>query len=185
MTALCGGAATAVLIALTIVAWTEAPAFATSCVLPEEAIPDAETVFLGTVVEQRARHARVEVDEVWRGPDLAPSVWVKTARGGDLGPLGRFFRSSPGDAQLAPGRRYIIASDERELHTDVCLVAQASEPLVERLAPESTREPLATGATGERPLSSNPAVIASIALTLITFGSAGGWLAYRSRSGHA
>lgn len=187
MRTLRGEAAAALLITLTAVALAEGPAFATSCVSPEDAIPDTETAFVGTAVEQRQRHARVDVDEVWRGPDLAPTVWVKTAPGNDLGPLSSFFGSSSlSNAQLEPGRRYIIASDGRELRTNVCLVAQASEPLVEHLAPETTREPIANGTTGVQPLSSNPAAIAGIGLTLIAVASAGSWLAYRRhRSRHA
>lgn len=186
MSAVGRGSTTAVLLALTIVAFVgDVPVVAASCAAPAGGIPDADTAFVGTVVEQHERHARVDVDEVWRGPDLAPTVWVATAAHGNPWPLSLFVSSSL-DAHLVSGRRYIIAGEGGELRTDACLVAQASDPLVERLAPETTREPVAGGTTGEKPLSSKPTVIAGIGLTLVALASAGSWLAYqRKRSRHA
>lgn len=106
------------------------PAAADTCTALEGTV-DAPVVLVGTVEAAWSEHARLAVDEVWAGPDLAPVVWVEAAEG-DLG----------GD-YLVPGERYVVAADEG-FRTDLCGVAAVSD--VNR--PAAVREPVADGATG-------------------------------------
>jgi hypothetical protein len=106
------------------------PAAATSCTALT-GTPDAPVVLVGTVEAAWSEHARLAVDEVWVGPDLAPVVWVEAAED-DLG----------GD-YLVPGERYVVTADA-SFRTDLCGVAD-----VDDLArPADVREPVAGGLTG-------------------------------------
>ncbi|MBW3577685.1 MAG: hypothetical protein KY462_08105 [Actinobacteria bacterium] len=84
-----------------------APAFADCAGEPADLIADMETVFVATAVEQGPRFARLDVDEVWRGPDPAPSVSVQTASGDAAWwPLRLVVRKRTSvDAQRVPGTR--------------------------------------------------------------------------------
>lgn len=106
------------------------PAAADTCTALEGTV-DAPVVLVGTVVAAWSEHARLAVDEVWAGPDLAPVVWVEAAEG-DLG----------GD-YLVPGERYLVAADEG-FRTDLCGVAAVGD--VTR--PAAVREPVGGGLTG-------------------------------------
>lgn len=157
------------------------PANASCAAEPEELIASKETVFVATVLEQNDRYARVQVEEIWRGPALAPSVWLRTAADeAPWWPLSLVSRSQTSvDAQLVPGARYVIAT-EGAFRTNTCLVAEASEPFVERLAPDATRAPVAFGDTGAEPsVLEGPAGVALALLGLVTLASTGTWLAYR------
>lgn len=116
---------------------TASPANASCAVEPEELIASKETVFVAMVLEQNDRSARVEVEEIWRGPELAHSVWLRTAADeATWWPLSLLSRSQTSvDAQLVPGVRYLIATEEGGFRTNTCLVAEATEAFVERLVP--------------------------------------------------
>lgn len=157
------------------------PAHASCAAEPEDAIADRATVFLATAVEQTDRYARVEVAEVWRGPDLAPTVWLQTSSA-ELAPwpLRLVLRASTSvDAQLVPGTRYLIATQDGGFRTSTCLVTEASEDLVRRLAPETTRPPIASGATGAEPGVLDGTSGVAVAIALIAALPAGVWMTYR------
>ncbi|TCI96899.1 hypothetical protein, partial [Aeromicrobium sp. IC_218] len=107
------------------------PAAATSCTALT-GTPDAPVVLVGTVQAAWSEHARLAVDEVWAGPDLAPVVWVEAVEDDDLG----------GD-YLVPGERYVVTADE-SFRTGLCEVAAVGD--VTR--PSDVREPVEGGVTG-------------------------------------
>ncbi len=48
-----------------------------SCAGPFQAFArDANQLFLGTVSAERRGYTQFTVEQVWRGPDLAPQVWL-------------------------------------------------------------------------------------------------------------
>lgn len=143
-------------------------------------IADMETVFVATALEQGPRFARVEVDEVWRGPDLAPSVSVQTAAAVTWWPLRLVEKTRTSvDAELVPGTRYLIATHDG-FRTNACLVAPASDPFVDRLAPQDAREPVATGQTGANPSNlDGPLGVVLALVILVVLPIIGGSLAYR------
>lgn len=60
-----------------------------SCVMPPplgQSLNEASMVFVGRVTETREmdRWAVVSVEEVWKGPDLPPSVLIKGGEAGDM-----------------------------------------------------------------------------------------------------
>lgn len=176
------------LVAALLAAVMATPAHASCAADPEEAIDNKQTVFVATAVEQRHPYARVEIKEIWRGPDLAPSVWLQTtpvqAPSWPLNLVSRTYTSV--DADLVPGTRYLIATEEGGFRTNNCLVAEASDPFVDRLAPDVTREPVASGQTGMEPSSLDGPIGIALAVALIALVAAGIWLAYRRvRSGTA
>lgn len=160
-----------------------APAFADCADEPADLIADRETVFVATAVEQGPRFARLDVEEVWRGPDLAPSVSVQTASGGAAWwPLSLVVPTHTSvDAEFVPGTRYLIATEDGGFRTNTCLVARASEPFVDRLAPQDTREPIATGQAGVTPSVLDGALGMALALAILIMLPIGALLAYRRR----
>lgn len=93
-----------------------APARA-SCAPPpplEESIADATSVFAGRVVDLRSRGtvAAVRVDEVWKGPDVAPVVGVRGGQEQPGGLAGLFTAvSSSNDYEFVAGRGYLFVLD--------------------------------------------------------------------------
>lgn len=173
--------------AILLVAVPGRPAHADCAAEPEVAIATQELVFVATALEQTDYHARVEVEEIWRGPDLAPRVWVRTSSA-DLPPWPRSLvvrAATSIDVALVPGSRYLIATENGTFRTNTCLVTEASDGLLERLAPEVTRQPIASGATGEGPgiLEGTTGIVLAIAVLLAL--PVGAWFGYRRRSGSA
>lgn len=105
----------------------------------EEHLAQAEVVFVGTVVSvtDEQRTALVEVEEIWRGPELPAEV---TVNGGfpDLG-----FTSV--DRSFETGARYLFASslNEGRLEDNACTATQAWSDDLAALRPigVSTPEP--------------------------------------------
>lgn len=157
------------------------PAHASCAAEPEDAIAEQEVVFLATATEQTERHARVEVEEIWRGPALTRSVWLQTsAAEPPPWPASLVFEAATSiDVQLVPGTRYLIATEGDGFRTNTCLVAQASEELVQRLAPETTRQPVPTGERGEGPGILEGTSGIALAVALLAALLVGGWLTYR------
>ncbi len=122
--------ASAAVVAAAAVVGLASPASATSCTALT-GTPDAPVVLVGTVEAAWSEHARLAVEEVWTGPDLAPVVWVETVE------------DELGDDYLVPGERYVVTADE-SFRTDVCGVAAVGD--VTR--PADVREPVAGAATG-------------------------------------
>ncbi len=118
---------------------------------------DANQVFLGTVTEERRGYTQFMVQQVWRGPDLAPQVWLLSGTPQAPWPLSlALITASSTDADLVVGRRYVVATEGGDpFHTNACIVQEASPRLIAALAPENPREPVSSGAAGVRaPLSS-------------------------------
>jgi hypothetical protein len=129
-----------------------------SCAGPfKSAARDANQVFLGTVSAERRGYTQFMVEQVWRGPDLAPQVWLLSGTPQAPWPINLVLRTaSPGDADLVAGRRYVVATEGGDrFHTNACIVQEADQRLIAALAPEDPREPVSSGATGTRPPLSN------------------------------
>ena len=107
------------------------------------------SVFVGMVVHG-GDVARLAVDEVWSGPDLAPDVAVRTGPDQLPWPASRVLQTASSvDADLRLGERYLVAT-HGAFATDLCssMVADA-EVLAE--APADARSPTADGLRGHRP----------------------------------
>ena len=112
---------------------------------------DAAQVFVGTVTAERLGYTQFRVEQVWRGPDLAPRVWLLSGSPQLPWPLNLLVGMSSSDADLAAGQRYVVAMEEDSFRTNECLVSEADRALIAALAPERSREPVPSGATGARP----------------------------------
>jgi hypothetical protein len=147
-----------------------------SCMEPpplEQDLARADVVFVGTVYElaDNGRTARVEVHEVWSGPDLPERVEVH-------GGPGEPDLATSVDRHFQADTRYLFAASVRDgrLQDDSCTATQAWTEELAALRPESHRAPLAiTEATGGPPL---PLVIAAIGVAAIL---SAGYFAFRQR----
>ncbi len=113
---------------------------------------DADSLFIGTVLETRDGFARFQVDEVWRGPDLASKLWVQTGQKQPPWPISLFEGgASSTDADLAVGRRYVVGT-YGDFVTNSCLVAEMGNAAdFGDLKPATVREPVATAPQGADP----------------------------------
>lgn len=131
------------LLALAGLALLAAPgAVLADCMAPppiEEAVRTSEVVFVGTVVAiaDQGRRATVEVDEVWRGPDLEATTIV-------LGGQGAGFTSV--DRTYEPGMKYIffpyVDSEANALVDNLCTNTVQWLDEYEKLRPAEAREPV-------------------------------------------
>jgi hypothetical protein len=140
---------------------------------PKGLIRRASSVFVGIVAEQSTSTARMDVEQVWRGRDLAPTIVVQTGQTQLPWPLGVFIRSGgSGDVALEPGTTYVVALEEdpQQLRTNSCLVAEATKPLL-ALAPDDARAPAADGLSGMRQgaISSVVAVVGGALIAALVF----------------
>lgn len=112
------------------------------CMAPppiEEAIRQGEVVFTGTVmaVADQGRRATVEIDEVWRGPDLTATTVV-------LGGQGEGFTSV--DRTYEVGMRYVffpsIDPETRALVDNLCTNTTPWQDDYEKLRPSEARPPI-------------------------------------------
>lgn len=104
----------------------------------DDAVKDADIVFVGTVtsVANAGRWAMVTVEEVWKGPDLAPIVEVRG------GPEGNTATSV--DRSFTAGTRYLFLPfiAEGVLQDSACSsTAEFTADLV-RLRPATARPPV-------------------------------------------
>jgi hypothetical protein len=103
-------------------------------------------VFVGTVEAERAGYTRLAVEEVRRGPDLAPEVWVRTGQEQPPWPLSLVSAvGSSVDAELEPGTRWVVGAS-RGFDTSACSVAEARGT-----AEDGARGPVADGLEGADP----------------------------------
>lgn len=149
---------------------------------PARVLADTPVLFVAEAREVRERHATLAVREVWRGPELAPEVGVRT------GPL-----EAPGwpeelwsdtrtsvDAHLRAGRTYLVGTT-RGFTTNSCVVTEyPAGAEVAALRPDRVRQPGADGRAGvEAPTEPwLPALGAGAALALAL---GGGLLLWRRR----
>ena len=105
----------------------------------EVAVETAEIVFVGTVTEtaQGNRWANVQVEEIWRGPDLAASVLVKG------GPAGNMATSV--DRHFEAGVKYIffpsVDAEQGGLADNSCTNTQPWAEDMAELRPVGFRAP--------------------------------------------
>lgn len=112
-----------------------------SCVMPpsiDEAVRDADLVFLGTVtsLSNNDRWATVTVEEVWKGPDLAPVVEVRGGPGGNA--------ASSVDRSFLAGTRYLFLPfiAEGVLQDSACSSTTQFTAELSRLRPATARQPV-------------------------------------------
>jgi hypothetical protein len=147
-----------------------------SCMEPpplEQHLARADVVFVGTVYElaDNGRTARVEVHEVWTGPDLPERVEVH-------GGPGEPDLATSVDRHFQADTRYLFAASvsDGRLTDDSCTATQTWTDALAAMRPESHRVPLAiTDATGGPPL---PLIIAAIGVAAIM---SAGYYAFRHR----
>jgi hypothetical protein len=125
---------------LLLSAFASGPA-AASCMMPpalDVAIREANVVFVGTVtgVENHDRTATVLVEEIWKGPDLAPFVQVVG------GPEDETMITST-DRTYAAGTRYlfVVQVDQARFSDNACSSTQEWSPEVAALRPGAFRTP--------------------------------------------
>jgi hypothetical protein len=105
----------------------------------EVAVETAEIVFIGTVTEtaQGNRWANVQVEEIWRGPDLAATVLVKG------GPAGNMATSV--DRSFEAGVKYLFFpyadAEQGGLADNSCTNTQPWAEDMARLRPAGARTP--------------------------------------------
>ena len=112
------------------------------CMAPppiEEAVTQNEIVFIGTVVAigDQGRRATVEVDEVWRGPDLPVTTVV-------LGGMGDGFTSV--DRTYEVGMKYVffpaVDPETGALADNLCTNTTPWQDDYERIRPADVRSPI-------------------------------------------
>jgi hypothetical protein len=168
---LCASAALLVLLLL-----AAAPPAAASCVRPipiEEAIQNADSVFVGTVtgLSNNDRWATVAVAEVWRGPDLGPVVDVHGGPGGNTG--------TSVDRMYAGATRYlfVVSIAEGALSDNACSSTMEWEPDLANIRPATAHPPVAPAPEPESAAPFDPASLllpgALVAAAgLVVFGAA-------------
>lgn len=90
------------------------------------------------MVTQRSHHVQLEVETVWRGPDLAPLVWV--VGGGDAG-------EAVGVGWVRGQRFLVLTSPEFETNDCIATRVDAVDDLA-ALSPAAVRRPVPDGVTG-------------------------------------
>ncbi len=131
--------------AAAVVVMPAAPAAAASCAADSYGADDLPVAFLGTALQERNGFTRMSVEEVWRGPDLAPEVWVRTGQQ-QLEP--DLMTTSSADAHLERGTQYVVGAEDADLWADACSVSLPEEAT----RPATVREPVTGGATGATPV---------------------------------
>jgi hypothetical protein len=131
-------ASVALLVPLLLVA--AAPVIA-SCAMPvpiEQAIREADSVFVGTVtgLSNSDRWAIVAVQEVWAGPELGPVVEVRG------GPEGNTATSV--DRSYTRGTRYLFLTyvSDGSLSDNACSSTTEWQPALTNLRPSNARPPM-------------------------------------------
>jgi hypothetical protein len=153
----------------------------TASLLLDQAAEGERSVFVGTVVEGGDTHlARLAVDEVWSGPDLAPEVAVRTGPEQPPWPISLVQQKVTSvDADLLLGEQYLVAT-YGDFATDVCssLVADA-EVLGD--APPDARAPAPDGLPGHRPGPFDTALGATVLAALLGMAALVWWGRRRDR----
>ncbi|MBB6629398.1 hypothetical protein H5V45_18880 [Nocardioides sp. KIGAM211] len=155
--------------ALLVLGGAAAPASA-SCAA--DVGPDgSDIVFVGVAQEERRGFTRFSVDQVWSGPDLAPTVWVLSGQEQGAFPLWLVQSSgSSDDASFEPGTAYVVGTSAPRFGTGACSSVEAT-PAELAAAPADAREPVAGGLTGADPpigaLATTGLVLGGVALLVL------------------
>jgi len=154
-----------------------------SCMMPppiEQAIRDADSVFVGTVtsLSNNDRWATVAVEEVWKGPDLARIVEVRG------GPAGNVMTSV--DRSFMAGTRYLFLPyiADGALSDNACSsTAEFTADLV-RLRPATAHPPIAPAPDPDTATPFDPASLLLPAALIVGAGVLvfGGALVLRRRT---
>ncbi|MDQ2964624.1 MAG: hypothetical protein M3R57_02105 [Chloroflexota bacterium] len=141
MNALLARAAASAALLVPLLLTSAAPALG-SCVRPvsiEEAIQGADSVFVGTVtgLSNGDRWATVAVDDVWKGPDLAPIVEVRGGPGGNT--------ASSIDRSFTAATRYlfVVSIADGALSDNACSSTMEWEPDLANIRPATAHAPVA------------------------------------------
>ena len=128
------------------------PAAASCAAEPSLSAAASRHAFVGRVTQIRGGVARIAVDSVWRGPDLAPVVWVQGGQAQPPFPVSLFMSAASSvDVHWSPGQVVLVGADAPDLRTNACLTTtMAAEDLAD-LAPPDARPPVAGGLDGAGP----------------------------------
>jgi len=117
-------------------------ASALSCVHPSEWYPQAEHVFVGRVADVAADKIRIDVREVWLGPDLAEQIWMERETSMDL--WFPFSRDGEVPEGYSSPDEYVIAAQE-DLVLGPCSLAPLDGGGYGVAGADSPRPPVETG----------------------------------------
>jgi hypothetical protein len=156
---------------------------AASCIRPvpiEEAIRNADSVFVGTVtaLSNNNRWATVAVEEVWTGPDLAPIAEVRGGPGGNT--------ASSIDRMYTARVKYlfVVSIAEGQLSDNACSSTMEWEPDLANIRPASAHPPVSATPEPDAAAPFDPASLLLpgaliLAAGVVVFGAA---LALRRRT---
>jgi hypothetical protein len=103
----------------------------------QQGIGDADSVFLGTVTSLSNGNswATVAVEEVWKGPDLAPTVEVRGAMEG---------MTTSADRMYAAGKAYlfVVVIADGQLTDNACSATREFTADLTAFRPASARQPV-------------------------------------------
>ena len=119
-------------------------ALASCAVRPVDGALSQPVQLVGRVVDRERGVTRFRVEEVWAGPDLAPTVWIET---------GQRARGSDSSSDLHPeaGQRYLVGASDR-LGTNLCTAALITDDSeLAALRPSAVRTAADDGLAGEGP----------------------------------
>ena len=122
----------------------------TATSLLERGTERGTSVFVGSVREAGMPFfATIDVESVWAGPDLAPTVLVRTGPEQHPWPISEVLvRQTSVDAELWRGGRFLVVVDD-EFATTLCDTLEVDASVL-AAAPEDARPPTDDGLTGYR-----------------------------------
>ncbi len=142
----------------------------------EDKIAEADVAFVGTAEEVRndGRTAGFAVEEVWKGPELAPTVVVHGAESDDAAMV------TSVDRYFTEGGRYLVVAAVREgrIVDNACSPTRPWEEDLARARPADVRSPDAE-VSGTAAATAAPWVVGGVALAAVCAG--GGWWLTRRR----
>ena len=140
---------------------TSAAAVVASCQMPfpideatalQQGIQEADSVFVGTVtsLSNGNRWATVAVEEVWAGPDLAPTVEVRGAPDG---------MTTSADRTYASGKAYlfVVLIADGQLNDNACSATREFTRDLIGLRPATARQPISSVPDPDTAASFDPA----------------------------
>ncbi|CAN5871000.1 hypothetical protein BH20ACT6_BH20ACT6_20580 [soil metagenome] len=152
MSTLPGPAQAAAVVAVSVVVLLLGQGAAVASCAVEPGPAGSPVVVVGTPTESRRGFTRLEVSEVWRGPDLAEQVWVLSGQEQPAWPISLFQGvSSSTDADLQHGTAYIVGASMDFITNDCVVRAAGSKAELQKQRPADIRKPTVDGLTGADP----------------------------------